>query len=44
MTKKEILDDMLEKHYAYVDDWKNEDKWKAYCDAWHKWRQVKGDE
>lgn len=44
MTKKEILDDMLEKNEAYVLDWTNEEKWLAYKDAWHAWRKVKGDE
>ncbi len=44
MSKKEILDDMLVKHYDYVGDWKNETKWQAYFDAWKKWREVKGDE
>lgn len=44
MSKKEILDDMLAKHDAYVTDWQNKDKWEAYVDAWKKWRQVKGDE
>lgn len=44
MTKKQILDDMIEKHNDYVNDWKNEDKWNAYVKAWHNWRSVKGDE
>lgn len=44
MSKQEILADMLEKHHAYVDDWQNTAKWKAYVDAWKKWREVKGDE
>lgn len=44
VTKKEILDDMLVKHHAYVDDWHNTDKWEAYKAAWQAWRQVKGDE
>lgn len=44
MTKREILDDMLAKHAAYVEDWRNDDKWAAYVDAWKKWREVKGGE
>lgn len=44
MTKKQILDDMLIKYAAYVDDWKNPEKWEAYKSAWQAWRQVKGDE
>lgn len=44
MTKQEILDDMLEKHNAYVDDWQNTEKWEAYKAAWSAWRKVKGDE
>lgn len=44
MTKKEILDDMLVKHHAYVDDWKCPIKWEAYKAAWKAWRQVKGEE
>lgn len=43
MTKQEILDDMLEKHAAYVDDWQNTVKWEAYKEAWRAWRAVKGD-
>jgi len=43
MTKQEILDDMLAKNEAYVNDWKNKDKWEAYVAAWHAWREVKGD-
>ena len=43
MTKQEILDDMIEKHTMYVEDWQNDNKWLAYCDAWAKWREVRGD-
>lgn len=43
MTKQEILDDMLQKHEAYVNDWQNTEKWEAYKAAWAAWRQVKGD-
>jgi hypothetical protein len=44
MTKQQILDDMLVKHEAYVNDWQNKEKWEAYVNAWKAWRQVKGDE
>lgn len=43
MSKQEILDDMLAKHEAYVADWQNKAKWEAYCEAWHKWREVRGE-
>lgn len=44
MNKQQILDDMLVKHEACLNDWQNKEKWEAYVNAWKAWRQVKGDE
>lgn len=44
MTKQEILQRLLETQAAYESDWKNEQKWQAYKQAWKEWRQVKGDQ
>lgn len=44
MTKQEILNDMLVKYDAYVSDYQNNDKWKAYKAAWIEWRNVRGDQ
>lgn len=43
MSKEEILKDMLAKNEAYISDWKNTEKWEAYCEAWRKWREVRGE-
>ena len=44
MTKKEILDDLIQKMEVYILDHTNTEKWEAYVKAWKEWRTVKGDE
>lgn len=44
MTKKEILDSLIQKMEEYISDYNNTEKWGAYVKAWKEWRAVKGDE
>ena len=44
MTKKEILDSLIQKMEEYISDYNNTEKLEAYVQAWKEWRTVKGDE
>lgn len=44
MTKKEILDNLIQKMEEYISDYNNTKKWESYVKAWKEWRAVKGDE
>lgn len=44
MTKKEILDSLIQNMEEYISDYNNTEKWESYVQAWKEWRAVKGDE